>query len=236
MNDLSREQIYQIFLLSNPELEACVIRNNPPSYKIFIEQLYKDIDHISARLRESRQLLYNQYEDQLTLHIVGQLQALAYFAKREVSHGGHVDIFVQHRSQTPYIWLGEAKIFSDNGYLMDGFYQLTTRYADGEYNANSGGMIIYINNKAKKQTTSIMQDWRAALECQHQTDATLQGLTATNCSKNPICFFSEHQHQDSGLKYYVRHMPFNISFNPRDGDKRPKMPKARKAKPSQSPP
>ncbi|CAP02632.1 hypothetical protein ABSDF3363 [Acinetobacter baumannii SDF] len=41
-----------------------------------------------------------------------------------------------------YKWLAEAKIWSSNSYLNEGYLQLTERYSKGEKKNNHGGMFI----------------------------------------------------------------------------------------------
>jgi hypothetical protein len=220
-------------LLTNPEIEAHILRLRPKSYEAFVSQLYKDIDVIVSRISAFRQYHYTLDEDQLTVAVIVQLQALSYQANHDVANGGHVDIYVERNN---YIWLGEAKIFKDNGYIMDGFYQLATRYSTGDQNSNCGGMLIYI--KDDKTTDAVMTAWKQSLEQQHTVDPSLAGLSTQVCDMQPQCFHSTHKHALSGLDYRVRHIPMNISFNPKDGDDRPKMKRGRKkgdAKPNAEP-
>lgn len=219
------ESFEKIFLLSNPEIESHVLRLRPRNYDSFISQLYKDLDEVVARIAASRQYYYTLDEDQLSVSIIGQLQAMCYQAHHDVANGGHVDIYV---SKNNFKWLGEAKIFSDNGYIMDGFYQLTTRYSAGDHNATCGGMLIFINNE--KSTDSVMTGWKDFLGQQHKLDAGLVELTTAACPLHPQCFLSTHKHAVSGLDYRVRHIPMNISFKPMDGANRPRNKRGRAPK------
>jgi hypothetical protein len=176
------------------------------TYEEFVSVLYKDIDAIVADVEENPELRQKHSEDSLTIEIKGNLKHMGYNASHETKIGGHADLVVKKQN---WLWIGEAKIHSSYDYLFKGFQQLTTRYSTGSYNDCQGGMLIYIKIGNVEQ---IMKKWEEHLKGKEE----VTGLETSQCTVNPISFYSTHHHQRTNLLFKVRHIPFNLYFSPED--------------------
>jgi hypothetical protein len=151
-------------------------------------------------------LLKDRTEDELTIELTKLLRMTGFEAAHESKVGGHCDIVIRHPSD--YLWLAEAKKHkNDYGWLLQGFQQLNTRYATGAPNQNCGGFIIFHYGERVDRT---MTKWRAHLT------GKIVGIATADCALDPMCFFSEHAHQRTGLPLKVRHMPLSLFFQPQD--------------------
>jgi HEAT repeat protein len=170
-----------------------------------IRKLYEDIDKVISLIRENPELRQNDKEDRLTIDIVNQLRCFGYDASHETKIGGHVDLVVR---KDDLLWLGEAKIYSDNNYLWEGFLQLTTRYSIGDSNQEHGGLLIYIR---QGDASSIMKKWQEYLLSKNLPDYSFKP-----CKMNRAAFISTHRHERSGKPFHVRHIPVMLHFAPQD--------------------
>jgi HEAT repeat protein len=171
----------------------------------FIRNLYKDIDKAISQIQENPKQRQEDTEDRLTIDIVNQLRCFGYEASHDSEIGGHVDIVVR---KSNFLWLGEAKKYSDNNYLWEGFLQLTTRYSIGDSNQNHGGLVIYIKNG---DASSIMESWQNYLR-----EKSLPDYSFRPCKMKSPAFISTHKHERSGQPFHVRHMPVMLHFAPKD--------------------
>ncbi|MEG4070545.1 HEAT repeat domain-containing protein, partial [Microcoleus sp. Pol11C2] len=171
-----------------------------------IRNLYKDIDKVISQIQENPELRQNDKEDRLTIDIVNQLRILGYDVSHETKIGGHVDIVVR---KNDLLWLGEAKIYSGNNNLWQGFEQLVTRYSTGDSNQENGGLLIYILRH--EDASSIMQKWQNYLLQQSLPDFSFRP-----CTMRSLAFISTHKHERSGQAFHVRHIPVMLHFDPKD--------------------
>lgn len=179
------------------------ITNN---YDDFVDNLYIQIDKILGNFEKNPELHQHDSEDRMTIEIANGLNLIGYNVTHEEKIGGHADLSVKHRNG--WLWIGEAKIHSDYGYLWQGFQQLTTRYTTGNDNQNAGGLIIYIRNKNAK---SVIDTWKERLN----TNYGIQEFSP--CPKREsFSFFTRHVHSRSGIPFNVRHMGVVLGFDPRD--------------------
>src|SRR5262249_17512116 len=93
-----------------------------------VAQVEAAIDWIAQEHSKTRQHRYERDEDALTTDIITDLKALGFDASHDTDYGGHGDIVIEARDD--FLWLGEAKIHRDYDWLMKGFLQLDTRYAN----------------------------------------------------------------------------------------------------------
>lgn len=178
------------------------------THEQFLKVLYQSIDDCTKLMEQDRASRENNGENRLTEDFKIFLCARGYDATRETNINGHCDLVVQQRDK-PYIWLGEAKIHNDYGYLKKGFNQLCTRYAQGTPYANHGGLLIYIY---QRQAAKILSEWQKRL-----TECNLDDYSVQACPNRPnLAFFSTHCHASSGLPFTVRHMAIVLHFYPQD--------------------
>ena len=120
--------------------------------------------------------------------------------------GGHTDIAVKNLRGE--YWVGEAKIHSSYPYLMTGWNQLSTRYIRGTPGFDHGAFLVYIRNQ---DCSAVVNKWKEDLQA-----LQLSGMLVAPCSvRQQLGFYSEHDHQDSGRKVYVRHIGINLCWNPK---------------------
>src|SRR5919202_1067547 len=171
----------------------------------FIRKFYQDLDKGIYQIQENPELRQSDKEDRLTIDIVNQLCCLGYEASHDPKIGGHVDIIVR---KSDFLWLGEAKIYSDNNYLWQGFQQLTTRYSIGDSNQRNGGLLIYIR---EEDASSIMKKWQNYL-----LEKRLHNYSFRPCQMRSLAFISTHRHERSGQDFHIRHIPVMLHFAPKD--------------------
>ena len=171
----------------------------------FIRIFYKDLDQVIYRIEENPELRQKDTEDRLTIDIVNQLRSLGYDAAHDSKIGGHADLAVR---KSDFVWLGEAKIYTDNNYLWEGFQQLTTRYSIGDSNQRNGGLLIYLR---EGDASSIMKKWQNYL-----LEKSLPDYSYRPCKMRSLAFISTHRHERSGQAFHVRHIPVMLHFAPKD--------------------
>ncbi|RYY80253.1 MAG: hypothetical protein EOO69_02345 [Moraxellaceae bacterium] len=215
-----REILEALWTLSDPTLKKLVKINTIKNYEQFVDCLYDEIDASFQFLTRNKNLYKDFSEDQITGIIVERLRDY-FIAHHDASVNGHVDIHVEKNN---FLWLGEAKIYKGPAYMLEGFYQLNTRYATGQDNTNFGGVLLY--KKIKKKITTVMEEWERTLEEQSIIDEeNLKGLTFNQCNKNSLCSISIHEHPSVGSPLQIRHMPLDLYYKPQDGNLVPKVKK-----------
>jgi hypothetical protein len=185
-------------------------RATASTYEQFTETLYSDLNEVVLSFQENPELRRNDGEDRLTIEIVNVLRGMGYNAGHETKIGGHTDLSV--RGKNNYLWIGEAKIHSSYDYLFQGFQQLCTRYATGDVNQDSGGLIIYITKN--KSSSKVITTWRERL-----SRYGLDGLEINSCPKRPdFEFNSTHMLERTGTPFKVKHIGVSLFFDPQDKD------------------
>jgi hypothetical protein len=178
------------------------------SYEQFVRVLYQNIDKCIKLMEEDPAIRKNDEEDRLTEDFKMALRPVGYHVTHDEKIGGHCDLVVRQLDK-PYIWLGEAKIHKDYGYLKQGFNQLCTRYAQGTPDTNHGGLLIYVR---RPKVAHILAEWQKRL-----TECNLEDYSVESCPNRPnLTFFSTHCHESSGLPFTVRHMAIVLHFDPQD--------------------
>lgn len=187
---------------------------NTTDYNIWVDKIYKDLDIAVSRMIDNTPSMIGLDETGLTAVLAMQMQAM-YQASAETFRNGNADISIEHNS---FRWIGEAKIITSSAqsnldYIDQGFLQLTTRYAKGQPNATSGGMLIYIKpNTQCKGKKLVMDDWKQYLTNKYTTNS----MSFNDCTLKDDCFYSEHTHETAEDIYKVRHMPIVFHHKPQD--------------------
>ncbi|HAV3521995.1 TPA: hypothetical protein ACJKZW_004001, partial [Acinetobacter baumannii] len=216
MSDQGLKVLEALWTLDDPKLKKLVRISTANTYEKFVDCIYDEIDECYSFLCRNKNLYKDFSEDQLTGIIVDRLKEY-FIAHHDANVNGHVDFSVEKNN---FLWLGEAKIYKGPAYMLEGFYQLNTRYATGERNASYGGVLLY--KKIKKKVTLIMDEWKDVLKKQSEIDPeNLTNLDFSICNKNNLCLFSTHEHSSVGTVFKVRHMPLDLYLEPQDGDKVP---------------
>lgn len=176
-------------------------------YDTWVEKLYVDIDDIiKKRIFPTASYRQNDPEDRFNVDIAGFLCQIGYSAHHDKYMNGHPDIYVEN--SRGFEWIGESKIHSDYGTLLDGFRQLSTRYSSGFIGRNHGAVLIITKNES---INNLMQRWKNKLN-----QSEFNGINITACKMDNTCFLSTHEHQVSGQDYTVRHIPISILHKPTD--------------------
>lgn len=187
---------------------AMVWSQRRPSYDEFVETVDMAVSYSCNEMARNPQLVQGHSEDQLTLRIVSGLDHLGLDARFDSTTGGHCDVTVQFGD---YLWLAEAKINTDTGWLWKGFQQLTTRYSTGEPGGSHGGMLIYCFNA---RTDKQMEIWRERLTKEDS------GIRLEDESKYVAAAFRSRSISDrTGVELNVLHVPVSLLFEPRDRPK-----------------
>jgi hypothetical protein len=192
-----------------PDMSRSIMRTCIESYDDFIKVLYLDLDDIIQRLEGNRELRQQDSEDRITIDIKDQLICLGYNASHDRKHGGHTDLLVEKRStEGNYIWIAEAKKHHGYGYLWQGFQQLCTRYSTGNSNQKCGSILIYFYDSNAQQ---MIERWKEFL-----LSKNLLNYECNPCANKALPFFTTHNHESSGLKFQVKHIPILLYFRPQD--------------------
>lgn len=158
-----------------------------------------------SNLVDTRGLDEDRGEDELSMQIVNMLTMSGIPAQHDRHINGHCDIVVDNYSG--FMWLGEAKIHKDYGWLDDGFLQLSSRYGTAMEGRNHGELIIY--HRAGK-SKSVLTEWRDRLLKQHED------VKLTEDIADPKLYFrTKHTCPNSGCDYYVRHSIVPLLHDPK---------------------
>lgn len=174
-----------------------------PTYAEFVDCVLTGITCVYRLLERNPQQLFDQNEDKITTELVNGLECLGFDASHDTMVGGHCDVTVKYLGT--YLWLGEAKLDKDTGWVWDGFQQLTTRYGVGTAGADSGGMLIYCR---KPDMAGFMARWQSRLTTEL---ASAQIASSSRCA---AAFESVTVLARTGLPYTVQHLPLSVHFDP----------------------
>lgn len=178
-------------------------RESVNNYDDFISFVYDDLDASIRELESIKSHCVDDSEDKLTSTLLLQLKRLGYSASHDSYTNGHVDLTIELKE---FSWLGEAKIRTGNSVLKDGLNQLHRRYSTGTPGSDQGGLVIY--NKLNR-TKDKMESWKVGI-----TEMGLTNLRIENCERNPLAFYSIHEHDATGLDYKIRHIPVSLYYEP----------------------
>lgn len=181
-------------------LDLMILMAGSPTYGEYCEKIDQAVDLISAQLAKHAQIHQQESEDQLSIHFVNQLRHLNFPATHDTQYGGHCDIVVE---EGEFLWLGEAKIATDNSWVMKGYGQLHDRYTTGMAGQNKGSLILYVQKGPAKHYLDLWQSYLIK---------ALPELTPTACNRSQLAFRTESVHPRSGLSFEVRHVAVGLFF------------------------
>lgn len=147
-----------------------------------------------SRLVDTRGLEEKRGEDELTMRIADMLEAGGISAIHDRHVNGHCDLIVEHDS---FMWLGEAKVHKDYGWLEDGFHQLSQRYGTAMLGRDHGELIIY---HRKGDSKAVLTEWRDRLSAAHSDVTLMEDIEGSKLS-----FRTSHKCPNSGCDFFVRH-------------------------------
>lgn len=169
-----------------------------------VSALEKILESCFSSLVENRQHKQKHSEDAISVEIVEQLRGFKIEANHDVQTGGHCDIHV--RGNSNFLWIGEAKIHSDYGWLESGFKQLSTRYATGLPGQDHGDLIIYCRTK---NSVSVLSTWLERLK-ELFPDATVTVDEVADL----LQFRTVHTCENSGRPFNTRHKIVPLFWKP----------------------
>ncbi len=175
-----------------------------PSYHEFVDKVHAAIAVVYGFLERNPQALYQREEDHITLQVVNELLALGFDASMEALVGGHCDLSV--RLGTEFLWLAEAKIARDAGWLWQGYGQLSTRYAVGGIGSDKGGMLIYCR---QPRIDKVMENWQKRLKS--------EGVLHDYQDRGNLClgaFSTTVPAERTGRPFETVHFPLSVYYAP----------------------
>jgi hypothetical protein len=172
-----------------------------PSYDVWVAHVERAILYQIDRISEKRNYLKDLGEDALTTVLQLALDNLMLNCSAAVVNG-NVDMVVEYRG---YKWLGEAKIAADAQKIFHGYNQLTSRYATGQPNQTSGGMLLYCKHE---RADVIMNGWRAIME------GAVPGAVADG--PTPLSFRSVDARNGAGQPFQIVHLAFPLYHVPEE--------------------
>lgn len=200
------------FDFNNPLIQARTLQTlwlEGCTYDDFLGRLYADIDQACSCILEDVEKHLKLTETEISSSIWLYLKGCKiYQVEKDTDSNGNVDITVRTNSHK---WLAEAKIWSSNSYLHEGYLQLTERYSKGEKKHNHGGMFIYIKPESDQDNeVEIIDSWKTYLK------DTYSGLGVTDCNLDDSRFFSKAKHSGTKHDYHIRYIPLTLLHIPRD--------------------
>ncbi len=187
-----------------PQLRLTLAYATAPNYEARFEALEKLIDKCYRTLVDGRAENREESEDQLSQRIVDMLKFASVNAEHDTKVGGHCDIIV--RGPEDFLWIGEAKVHKSYQWLVDGFLQLSRRYATGLKGRNRGEIVIY-HREGKSRL--VLEKWRQII------DKEFSDVTVTHeISDGELCFRTSHICPNSGLTFHVRHCIIPLMHKP----------------------
>lgn len=195
-----------LLLQSGTALEAANKYTLAQSHEARLEAVRTALDHACNELEVNKHLKQNLSEDQLTIEICQYLNGLGFQPRHDEQVGGHCDIVI--RGKDLFVWLAEAKWHTSYAWLDKGFKQLSTRYSTGVLGQDQGEVVIYCKNRDAK---AMLTRWREELGDRNEGIETFD-----DPGGNELAFWSEHQHEASGLQFRVRHKVVSLHHEPAD--------------------
>jgi hypothetical protein len=182
------------------------------TYQEFVDKLIPDVKEIIELIQESVNHQVKK-EDLLSIQIVHLLKCKNYNATSDTNLRGHCDILVKYKT---FSWIGEAKIYKSNPWLLKGVSQVLHRYSTGNHNQSHSALIIYI---FQKDCLSKMKEWNKyfetyTIEGKHSNRFSIQNIT--NNIDSDLTFTSVHRHEASGMDFNFLHLPVYLHFDPLD--------------------
>lgn len=178
------------------------------NYDSFVESVQYAIQSIIQPKLEATKHTITKDENHVSDQIVNLLHCLNYNATRETSSNGNVDVTVELMG---YFWIAEAKIYRDITRLIDGFRQISTRYATISDVNNKGGFLIY---NFDPNTKLIMDNFKTSIL--DIMSSELDDFKVSDFESCCLRFYSSHTDVSTGLNSQIKHLPFSFHFNPTD--------------------
>jgi len=193
--------IAQIAALVNDQCDGNVVAFHfAANHEARTQALEGILEYSYDGLVQNRHLNQKHSEDALSVQVIEYLKAFNIQASHDTQTGGHCDIHIVGKDH--FLWIGEAKIHKDYGWLESGFIQLSTRYATGSYGQNRGEIIIYCRNKDAAGT---LEFWKERLLELHPEVELTDDLISSR-----LFFRSKHKCETSGTDFYTRHRILNL--------------------------
>lgn len=206
LNDLSN-------LERHPDSKSCIIEYKAKAmgqfedYESFVKRINSEIDNIIQMLESSRDYYNKLSEDAITNTICMMLKQKSINASHGQYQSGETDLTVKHG---PNLWIGEAKWWGQDESAFEGMRQLSTRYATGGDNANSGGVLLY------NKTSNLRQKFDRLKGLYSGKSDEFHEIEVNVCTASNFAFHTEHTSQTSGDRYKVRHIVLNLHHAPQD--------------------
>lgn len=183
-------------------LETC-------SYEEFATSVNQTIDSACYLLIEDSEKHLNLKETEITSSIWMFLKGQRlYHIEKDSDSNGNVDLIVRSHKHKLLV---EAKIWSSNSYLYQGYLQLTERYSKGEKQHNQGAILIYIKPDSEQNNeVAIMEEWSSYLKEKYED------ININPCVIDDSRFKSSRPHSGTKHDYHVRHIPITFMHIPRD--------------------
>ncbi|EEX09656.1 conserved hypothetical protein [Ruegeria lacuscaerulensis ITI-1157] len=173
--------------------------------KLRVELIEEALADFYGRLVDARKDKEKLGENTLTRHLADMLTACGIPAKREEDVNGHCDLVI--RASGNFLWLGEAKVHSDYGWLDDGFQQLSTRYGTAMEGRDHGELIIYHRGGDSR---NVLQTWKERLVA-----ANDNVVVSEDIEDQRLYFRTEHKCANSGCTFYTRHHIVPLMHDPK---------------------
>ncbi|WP_167648823.1 hypothetical protein [Mameliella alba] len=177
------------------------------SYDERMEILEEALNDCYRFLVDVRGLNRKHGEDELSMQVVQMLNMTGIAAQHDRHVNGHCDVVVEHDSG--FMWLGEAKIHRDYGWLEDGFLQLSTRYGTSMKGRDHGELIIYHRGSDSESSKSVLEQWKKRLGERHP-----EAKVILDRVDEELFFRTEHPCKNSGRAFYVRHIIIPLRHSP----------------------
>lgn len=203
--NLSLEKILE--LPDGNVLKVSVEQSLAPTYEAFCDVLERKLLDVALEIERNKSLFFELGEDCLTAIVSVSMKAAGFDAEHDTYRNGHADLLIKSENGR-YEWFAEAKLDNGPAYIMEGFRQLSDRYADGNPVSSRGGLLIYTD---KQHKIKMLDGWIAHVSEKYEipvvcTERCMETLTAR----------TEHEHQASGISYRVRHIPVSLYYKPTD--------------------
>lgn len=198
LEDIENGMLKRSFPSASIGLQSDMARHK---YESNLQLLSSDLQRIVSRIELHPIHREHDSEDRTSVEIVNGLRLLNHTAEHEASYGGNCDICVNEDDK--FIWLGEAKIDYNNTHIMEGFRQLSDRYANGDI--RDGGLLIYCKNDTPQ---NVLASWRKYLE-NKENRSNEYGLTFTEDAGHNY-FVTEHLNRSTGTIFTVKHMVISL--------------------------
>ncbi len=191
------------------ELLAFLERREPRDKEAFIERLYADIHSAIEELEGLAHELVDEGETGLRSRLLTVLRTHGYRASGEADHRGHTDLLVEN-THARLKWIAETKKHKNSAYenLTKGMRQLYSRYTSGT--DRDSGFIVFVFNK---NAAGVVESWKSRIE-----ESSLCGLMRGpyDDTDAPLCFWTEHVHEGSGLPGRTKHIFASLYYMPQD--------------------